>query len=356
MPFLQTRAAMRVLAAVVSTLVLLVGCSPSPGPDGGGGGAGGGSGGGGGSALAAACAADAQASCAAYDRCERGGSAQLYGSAAACVDRLTSLCLVAMGAAGNQRTLANLQACTAARAGESCADLLDDNPPSACRPVAGTRPAGASCLFAAQCQSGWCLLPRLPCGTCGDLPGVGADCSRTPCGYGEQCVSHIEDGGVALRCAALVTAAGRPCDRYHPCGAGLSCVGASTFPDAGVRAEGTCQASGIVAGAACDSRLRTDAGCSAQAGLFCASSSELCTPVTPVPVGAPCGSLDGGTQRGVCDLGAVCLGAPTVCTAPVALGQACDSSLGPTCQRPLRCVGDGGTAGTCVAEDPSVCN
>lgn len=341
---------MRLLAVTVA-VSMVVGCSPSTGLDGGGD-----AGGAGGAALAAACAADAQAACAAYDRCERDGAAQLYGSAAVCVDRLTTQCLVAMGAAGSQRTLAELQACTAARATESCADLLDNNPPAACRPAAGTRPAGAPCLFASQCQSRWCLLPRLPCGTCGDMPGVGADCSQTPCGYGEECLSRVENGAVALRCQAVVTAVGATCDRYQPCGAGLSCVGASTYPDAGVRAEGTCQVSGTDAGVGCDTRLRTDAGCSPQAGLFCSRATETCAAVTVVAVGAPCGSLDGGTQRGVCDLGAVCLGASPACAAPVGLGQACDSSLGPSCQRPLRCVGDGGTAGTCLAQDPSACN
>lgn len=117
---------------------------------------------------------------------------------------------------------------------------------------------------------------------------------------------------------------------------------------------GTCEAEGSDAGVGCDSRLRSDAGCSPQAGLFCSAVTETCTPDAFVPAGAACGSADGGTQRTVCTLGAGCFSG--VCVAPVTLGQACDSSLGPSCARPLRCVGDGGTAGVCLAQDPSVCN
>jgi hypothetical protein len=166
-------------------------------------------------------------------------------------------------------------------------------------------------------------------------------------------VTHVEDGGLVDRCVNVVATVGAICSKYQPCGAGLSCVGARLFADAGVRNEGACVPDATDAGAACDSRLRTDAGCVARFGLFCSPATEQCTPVTPVAEGLQCGGLDGGVERAVCSLGASCLSG--VCVAPVGLGVACDTTLGPLCARPLRCVTDGGSTGSCVALDPSAC-
>ncbi len=309
---------------------------------------------GGGSAIEAACAVDATAACETFERCERGGAATLYGSLAACVEALKAQCVTAFSAPGVQRTLTQLAACSAARASESCTDVFDNIPPAACTPPAGTRAMGAPCVFNSQCASTWCALGHDACGTCAPLPVPGTDCSNQACGQGLQCLSRIEDGGVALRCQAIVTAVGGTCDHYTPCGEGLSCVGSLLFADAGVRAEGTCLSAGADAGVACDPRSRTAPGCVSQVGLFCSSASLTCEADTPVAAGEACGAFDGGVARGICTLGASCLGG--VCVSPVALGAACDLDLGPLCQRPLRCVTDGGSTGSCFALDPVMCN
>lgn len=338
---------MKLTCALVVTLLLLSSsCSAPSGTDGGTDG--------GNAAISAACSVDATAACETFERCERGGAATLYGSLSACVDALKTQCEAAFAAPGSQRSVDQLALCSAARTSESCTDVFNNIPPGACAPPAGTRAMGAPCVFNAQCASSWCSLGHSTCGTCAPLPVPGTDCSNQACGQGLQCISRVEDGGVTLRCQAIVTAVGGQCDHYVPCGEGLSCVGSQLFLDAGVRTEGTCQTSGADAGIACDPRQRTAPGCVAQDGLFCSTASLTCEVDTPMAAGGGCGSIDAGTSRGICTLGASCLNA--TCVAPAALGAACDLDLGPLCQRPLHCVTDGGSTGSCFALDPTMCN
>lgn len=300
----------------------------------------------------AACADLAAARCQKRDMCTGGlGNERQYGDLTTCKARDVLGCEAALGAPGTSATPAFYESCSQAIGGESCGDWFGNAPPAACVPAPGARANGQACSFNAQCASTWCAVPKgAACGACAALPKVGDACDTTAdCGRGLLCAP-------ANTCATPVQASGT-CDSSRPCAAGLTCVGETKT------APGACMAAGATAGAACDPKHQTAAGCDGNLGLACIGTT--CAKIQLVGAGAPCGALtDAGTVEDVaaCTGGALCVmpqGSKSGnCVAPAADGAACDATNGPPCLAPARCVtaSDASTAGVCTLPSSNACN
>jgi hypothetical protein len=292
-------------------------------------------------------------------------TARNYGSSSVCVSRLTMQCLLQVMAPGSGQTPTTVGACAAAIAGLTCSAWRSAAPVPACD-VTGTQANGTSCVADAQCTSGVCLAPKnSQCGTCADQPVDGADCSNTGCGRGLLC----HHSGTTYTCRTPV-ASGMACDTtMHPCDSGLTCV-----RDHGMT-TGTCQAFVTTVGGTCSfNSLGTTANptghpdCDSFQALDC-GSNNMCIANTLVTAGQTCGFNSTANTFGQCQSGASCItmaagdggadaGTVRTCIAPATEGQACDTSAGPDCMGPARCILTSltATAGTCQLFNPSACN
>jgi hypothetical protein len=300
--------------------------------------------------AAQACADNAQQRCLRLQACSPTDVALRYGSETDCETRETTDCTdsLAEPLAGN--TAAAVEACAGAYAAWACDEYLTgQNPPAACRQQLGPIANGGPCAIDGQCQTGFCAIaPGASCGTCTNLPKPGMSCSGlTSCGPALTCTRDTLD-------CVSPAARGAACGKGAPCAIGLTCVGADASPGA----TGTCEASGESAGVACDPLAKSGPGCDRNAGLACGGTSKSCEAVGVAAAGQPCGA-DVGGQTVLCAAEGVCTGAggsnPGTCTAAAADGDACDAVHGPGCILPARCVGSGGTAGTCQYSGAQAC-
>jgi len=322
------------IAGGVASWALVVACS-------------GGSGGAGAAGVSAAqaCADNAHQRCLQLQACSATDLQLRYGSESDCETRETYSCTTALSEPVNGNTPAAVEACAGAYAGWACADYLDDeNIPQACQQQLGAVINGGSCAIDGQCQSGFCgIAPGASCGTCSGLPAAGASCAQlTSCGSGLACTADTFE-------CVVFGVRGSTCGKGAVCGVGLSCIG--------VAGKATCQLAGDTAGATCDPTGKTGSGCDRNAGLACNSASKTCQPVVVASQGQPCGNVGG--QPVYCEAEGACTGAtgstPGTCTAAAADGAACDRASGPGCIIPARCIGDGGTAGTCQYSGTQSC-
>lgn len=309
------------------------------------------------------CADQAAARCTKFDECQGNQGVLLrYGDLSTCKLREAKACTATLNATPTSRTPQQVEDCVTALPKQSCGDFLSNNPPAACQAQPGTLAANASCAFDAQCQSAFCAIPRFKsCGTCQPPPAVGSDCSAYgTCGYNQACLTLDSDGGVATSAVCVAFAAvGTSCDRLHPCSSSLSCVGSSTLDDGGV-VQGTCQQRAKTAGAPCDPRQATSAGCDPNLGLFCDGRAQLCVAFSNAGPGSSCAAtaVDGGSVLSRCTFGASCIAGSggSTCIAPVIEGGSCDTLVGPPCLAPARCVTIGVPGpGTCIALDSALC-
>jgi hypothetical protein len=326
------------MEAVVAWWGLVVACSSGSGPATGG------------VTAAQACADNAHQRCIQLQSCSATDLQLRYGSESDCETRETASCTTALSEPLNGNTPTAVEACAGAYAGWACADYLDgQNVPPPCRQQLGPVVNGGSCAIDGQCQSGFCgVAPGSACGTCEAVPAVGASCARlTSCGPGLACTTDTAT-------CVVFGVRGSACGEGAVCGVGLSCVGA----DAATGTQGTCQRAGATVGAACDPTTKTAAGCDRNAGVACNSTSRTCRTVVVASSGDPCGNaIDG--QPAYCEADGACSGAsatmPGACTAAAADGDPCDTAAGPGCVIPARCIGDGGTAGTCQYSGAQLC-
>jgi hypothetical protein len=295
-----------------------------------------------------ACSDLAAARCAKRMSCGSTSIQRVYGDLNTCLAREKLICVNSLAAKSTGNSAANAENCAAAYAGQSCADFFVGNPPAVCV-YTGTLASGTSCAFAGQCSTTYCVNEKVTqCGTCGAAPS-GA-CDATTCARGQECFNDT----VAMTMSCITPGSmGSPCNRTNPCQAGLSCVGATMM------AMGSCQTAATMMGAACDPRQQMMPGCDANQGLYCNATSKTCQALAYVGDGAPCGQLADGTDA-ACTAGGECILATGsrmgTCKAPAADGAACDTSSGPPCLSPARCVtGGSGTAGTCMIADASKC-
>jgi hypothetical protein len=298
-----------------------------------------------------------------------------------CIARQTLACTDGLIAPGTGNSPTKVEACVAEFGGYTCQKFFDNQPPTECA-VTGSHANGASCTFNGQCLSGYCQGTKTSvCGACADPPAVGADCSASVCWQGQRCLASTQ------KCAAVVAMNG-VCDATHPCDRGFVCFGA----DAATSTSGTCLAAGTHVGQSCGGTLPA---CDPTLGLYCGgpAGAKTCMQVvygtaTGSPdggadassagkdagpagadagAGVPCGVLPSGTHVG-CVAGG-CYTATGVasgtdlgaCKPFAADNAACDSTVGPDCMPPARCVAtgggstDGGSAGTCLVPTASMC-
>lgn len=308
----------------------------------------------------ASCTALATARCAKLDSCSNGvGVAHTYGSMDVCVTRLTANCVASLMVAGTAATPTFEIACGAAITAETCADFRNGITPAACVAAAGPLANGMPCVTSGQCQSQVCLTPRNSlCGTCAPQPSAGDDCAMNS-GCGRDLVCNHNATAGTYTCRALV-AMGGTCDIDHPCGADLGCV-----RTAATATMGTCQSLGMTVGAACNDLNIAMPTCDANQGLFCNGMSQ-CAMATVAMAGQACGPMSMRATDSVCTAGGFCPAAATgtttrMCLAAASDGQPCDSTLGPPCLAPSRCIvtatgADAGTAGTCMVLNPTACH
>ncbi len=285
--------------------------------------------------LTQACTDLAKAACRQIFSCTPSLGQIGYGDQATCIQRGTIACMPTVSAPGSTMTATMVDQCAQAVMGESCAQFLDNDQPSACN-VPGTRPAGVPCGTDSQCQTGYCqLAPASVCGQCAARAQVGtplkdggvnclidADCMATlVCAPPGQCVSP--------------GAMGATCSAQQPCLHTLACIG------------GKC-ATPVAVGGACT--MLTD--CDGAHGAFCNLATKTCTSAGTATTGQPCGIVNGGVVN--------CIGSST-CAAINAMGQgtchqpaADNAPCGPeiACVAPATCT----TTARCTLPDPSSCH
>jgi hypothetical protein len=140
-------------------------------------------------------------------------------------------------------------------------------------------------------------------------------------------------------CATVVDVS-KSCD----VGVTTSCVAGATCVVSDGGTTGTCMASGVKAGTACNPDGIGAPGCWDTAGFFCASTN-LCEPITYGAAASSCAPVDGGITKAGCTDG-VCYGGS--CLAHVTSGQTCAVGSG-ACVSATVCIdADGGAGGTCT--------
>jgi hypothetical protein len=293
-----------------------------------------------------ACGDVAQARCSKRMTCTNGvGITRTWGDMTTCRTREKLACMIGLDAPATGNSPALVERCVVAMAGESCADFLDNNPPAECI-VTGPRAVGATCAFAGQCATSFCNDNKISaCGACAAMPAAGTACTATACARNQACVPSTQ------LCQDLA-AVGAACGADLPCGAGLSCAGAT----AGVM--GTCMASAAAAGMPCGGTMP---GCDVSQGLYCGGSvgAKTCMNINHVAAGMPCGLLADGSLQG-CGGAGTCYTASGValagekgtCKAPAADNAPCDTVAGPACLPPARCI-PGGTGGAAQCTLPA---
>lgn len=299
-----------------------------------------------------ACADRAQTSCAKRASCTGGDNIKrVFGTMDTCVGRTTLNCMQGLAAMNQGNTPALVESCATSTPALDCAAIFDDTPSGACA-VTGPLPNGSACAFPGQCTSGYCgSTKNASCGACADPPVAGASCLDSICGQGQDCVAST------LLCTPYGHL-GDVCDGSTPCGYDFTCVGSS----AANGTPGTCQAPVAVAGMPCGGTMP---GCDTRMGLYCVgpAGAKTCLAATYVGDSLPCGALSA-TSYAVCLAGS-CYTATGVasatdmgtCKADAADGVACDTTLGPGCLSPARCVLTGvGTTGICTPPTGATCS
>lgn len=303
--------------------------------------------GGGGPSITTACSDVANARCNRLSACTNGAFlTRSYGDLATCIAREALTCTIGLGAPQSGNSPAAVEQCVTAVASESCADLLGNNPPPECISK-GPRAIGATCVVGGQCGSTYCINSKTSlCGICGDAPPSGISCVSTNCARQQLCTART---ATCQKVAQL----GDSCDNVaRVCGADLACI----IPTG--ETTSTCTASIDTLGADCGGTL---GGCDGTKGLTC--TAKKCVAIAYAGDGVPCGNFTGG-GFGSCGAGGECytstgiaqLGEMGICKKAAADGLPCDTTLGPPCLAPARCVlTAGGSTGICTVADGKVC-
>jgi hypothetical protein len=270
------------------------------------------------------------ARCSRIDACSGGALIkQRYGDMTTCVLRQELTCAASLAAPATSATPEDNRACADALPGESCEDLIDNNPVAACSPHPGPGAMGAPCAFSGQCQSAYCLVhDGQGCGTCAPSPPDGTPCKMVfECGNNQLCLSTTGT------CTTWVQLNGA-CGMTLACGAGLTC-------------NSVCEVAVATPGAACDPTLKTAPACDRNQGLYCDPMSMKCAPITYNPGGQPCSTAFNTSQ--LCAASGLCVNG--ICVAAAADGSPCNETTGPPCLTGGRCV-----AGICKVLDGASCH
>jgi hypothetical protein len=285
-----------------------------------------------------ACTDVAAAVCTAVNTCSPILMQLEYGDVSTCEKRFTTTCTSSLSANGTGMTPADMEACAKAVAGEGCADIVSNNPPSACHAVVGQLANGTACSDPSQCQSQYCN--RGTDGTCGACAarGSGAACHRDEdCEYGQLCLTPTGAAATSVTPGACIEpgASGATCDPAHPCNKTLACKnGTCTTPD---EAGATC----VVGDTA-----NPFGSCDVLKGALCQPLTRVCVAIGVASAGQPCGAINGGytacSANGACNSG--------TCEAAGMDGASCNGTT-MKCLPPAACSG-----GVCKLSDPSMCH
>lgn len=322
--------AMKLLALALcstSAIACTITAAPAPGPAG--------------ITAQQACSDYAKSLCNKLDACRVNGTAITYGTAGTCMAVQTDRCVAAQASPGDGNSPDATESCATMLPNATCEQYLENAMPM-CPQHDGSLALGGACTFNSQCQSGFCALTTGDaCGVCAPEPVIGDECADRGCGSGQVCTPN-------KTCGAYVATGGTCDNKTQVCTPLDSCVIASGA------ATGTCQPLGTTAGVACDPKKETAPTCALNSGLFC-NAQHVCDAITYVTANAACGSQSSGAAYDYCSSGSSCFSG--TCLLDGQLGDACDTSSGPSCAGGLRCVWDGSgpTSGTCAALDPTVC-
>jgi hypothetical protein len=282
-----------------------------------------------------ACTDVAAAVCTAVNGCSSFLVQLQYGDVGTCQTRFQATCVTALAANGTGMTASTMDACAKAVAGESCADIVSNNPPSACHAVMGQLANGTACGDPSQCQSAYCNRGTDgTCGACGMRVSGGACHRDEDCDYGQLCVTATGATPAGTEQGACVApgGSGATCDGPHPCNKTLACK------------NGTCAAPDE-AGAACipGNQANPFGSCDVLKGLLCYQLK--CVALGVAAAGQPCGTINNGYTA--CAAAGTCNGG--TCTAAANDGASCGAMN--RCQPPAQCSG-----GVCKLSDPSTCH
>lgn len=249
-----------------------------------------------------ACARSAMVQCTALRECAVDVFRIAYGTDETCREVSAATCRRQLALPGTGDSVARLDACTAARRGQTCADLAAGTSPDACRVPSGTLGEGALCNTTLQCGEGlFCNLPVMT---------VGTSASTGPCG---RCAKQSPVGGpctVAGGCPM-----GSACVFTGPLSAGGQCVPIKATGDACTTRDfcqnGRCLAGLCVAlnrggpGADCNENP-----CDTIQGIYCNNISRKCEAnPPPAKAGEYCGPRRDGSNAFVqCEAGTACTG------------------------------------------------
>ena len=271
--------------------------------------------------------------------------------------RVSAACPESFFNQASTRTVAGIVACLDELAQQPCTDSELGLFPSCWSP--GTRPSGASCVYASNCASGSCSGNATTCGHCGDGPAAtGESCASVGCRAGDFCHPGTK---LCMPGTSIVhVAQGEACDLAAVptvgCTGDLHCIAPSG------QTAGTCQPLPIldlgqhcyqvtglcrpptvcftlVDGVTNPSECRAPDPCGAapcDATTFCkdGDGGRYCAPLAAV--GEACAG-DAGTIATLCASGAVCWANTGVCTKYGERGDPCDGDVQP-CGSYLSCT------------------
>lgn len=345
---------MRLVVGSLVLAVVVAACSPSQAPTGNQSDAPVGSGGGSDAgtidastidALSAmdACAQLATAKCMKLMTCSPTDLTRRFVDIGTCETREALACTDEQGAVDTAANPGQALMCGDAITASSCTDFLGASAPAACLPPMG--PGAGGCAFGAQCDTSFCAVgANAICGECRATPVVGTSCATSSCGSGLICAP-------GNKLCVMPGVANAQCNQTAPCGNGFTCVGTTN------NTPGRCQPEITALDGQCDVRHNQRADCSTDDGLACSGNTNRCVALGLAQAGGKCDFVN--NVKTVCTGGAACIEAngATVgtCVAPAGDGSACDTSKGPDCLTPARCVPTSGTAGTCELPGLLVC-
>jgi hypothetical protein len=271
------------------------------------------------STILTACRTYAETHCRRTTGCAPALVELFFGGLASCVELSAERCVAELVAPDVAMTAADIDRCVPVVTAQSCADIVDRNPPK-CN-VPGKRPLGSPCMTDFQCAAGACGgRNTLGCGTCRVLAKEGEACGE--CERDLRCVA-----GTCKRLGVL----GVDCDATRPCSVAFRCSGGKCAQYAG-------------AGESCTAPSDCETGrsfyCSLDAG--CASFSfvppeERCGVVGNrvfACAGGQCAGPDGGER----------------CVGYVDAGKRCGALPEPSCFLTLYCA-----AGQCALPNDALC-
>ena len=290
-----------------------------------------------GPSATAACAHIALDRCTKAMTCSPTNLQKQFGTLQVCLTREQLACGDDLESVDTGATPEGVLACDAALMAESCAVFLAPGAPAAC---IFTGPTSGTCSLESQCGTQFCAVgAHALCGLCESYPVAGQSCAVSECGEkGLVCDKNTN-------LCAQPALQNQTCNKTIPCAHGLACVGAVN------NNNGRCELEVTTLGGTCDFTRRNLPSCNADLGLTCSHATNKCVMQPIVAVGKTCGQVN--SVDTACIGGTHCFipqnQTSGKCVGDAAEGMPCNTSVGPDCFFPARCIWATATgpAGTC---------